>query len=326
MKEEFVIIILYPGCISFEITLASELLSAKYKLVTVSPDGQDVAMNSGVPIKVNKSFQEMNLFNCKAILVPGGDPRSLMGNLEIDRILIDANRKNILIAGICAGPSVLAKAGILKGKRVAHGYQKEQLDFLKDIFKGVLLTDDLFVADGNIITAKPEAHIDFAVEIACRLDAVDAPKSGRLKEYYRGTLGRKIRPSALAKIENEKGQFLLFRAVDNSKNEVFYRPVGGGIEFQETGREAVEREILEELGLKLIVGDQVNVFENIFTYEGHKGHEIIFLFEARFEDQNVYNKNELDIVESGKVIGKAVWRSLKEIEAEGAKVYSLGVK
>lgn len=325
MKEEFILIVLYPGCISFEVALASELLSAKYKLVTASPDGQDVAMNSGLPIKVSKSFQEINLINCKAILVPGGDPASLIGNLEIDRLLIEANEKNILIAGICAGPSVLAKSGILKGKRIAHGYQKEQLDFLKEIFKDVILIDDLFVADKNIITAKPEAHIDFAVEIACRLDAIDASRSGRLKEYYRGTLGRKIRASALAKIQNEKGQFLLFRAIDNVKNEIFYRPLGGGIEFQETGREAVERELLEELGLKIIVGDQINIFENIFTYEGHKGHEIVFLFEAKFSDQSVYKKEEFDIIESGKVIGKAVWRSLKEIEAEGAKVYSLGV-
>jgi ADP-ribose pyrophosphatase YjhB (NUDIX family) len=278
-----------------------------------------------LPIKVNKSFQEIDLLCCKAILMPGGDPRSLIGNLEIDRILVEANKKEILIAGICAGPSVLAKAGILKGKRIAHGYQKEQLDFLKEIFKDVILTNDLFVADKNIITAKPEAHIDFAVEIACRLDAIDASKSGRLKEYYRGTLGRKIRPSALAKIQNDKGQFLLFRASDNAKNEVFYRPLGGGIEFQETGREAVERELLEELGLKIIVGDQINIFENIFTYEGHKGHEIVFLFEAKFADQSVYKKEELDIIESGQIIGKAVWRSFKELEAEGAKVYSLGI-
>ena len=325
MKDEFIIIVLYPGCISFEVALASELLAAKYKLITVSPDGQDVSMNSGLPIKVNKSFEEINLKNCKAILMPGGDPASLIENSEIDRILIEANEKNILIAGICAGPSVLAKAGILKGKRIAHGYQKEQLDFLKEIFKDVILTDDLFVADKNIITAKPEAHIDFAVEIACRLDAIDSSRSGRLKEYYRGTLGRKIRASALAKLENDEGQFLLFRGIDNVKNEIFYRPLGGGIEFQETGRVAVEREFLEELGLKIIVGNQISIIENIFTYEGHLGHEIIFLFEAKFADPSVYKKEEFDIIESGKVIAKAVWRSLKEIEAEGAKVYSLGV-
>lgn len=325
MKKEIVIIVLYPGCISFEVSLASELLSVKYELVTVSPDGKDVAMNSGLPIKVIKSFKEVDLVNCKAILVPGGDPGSIIENLEIDHILTEANKLNILIAGICAGPSILAKAGILKGKRIAHGYQKEQLEFLKDIFKDVILTDDLFVSEKNIITAKPEAHIEFAVEIACRLDAVDASKSGRLKEYYRGTLERKIRPSALAKIQNEKGQFLLFRAFDKIKNEIFYRPLGGGIEFQETAREAVEREILEELGLKIIVGDQVNIFENIFIYEGHKGHEIVFLFEARFEDQSIYNRHEFDIVESGKIIGKAVWRSLGEIKLEGAKVYSIGL-
>lgn len=325
MKKEFIIVVLYPGCISFEVALASELLSAKYELVTVSPDGLDVGMNSGLPIKVNKSFKEVDLIGCKAILVPGGDPRSLIENKEIDHMLVEANKQTILIAGICAGPSVLAKAGILKGKRIAHGYQKEQLEFLKEIFTEVVLTDDLFVADKNIITAKPEAHIEFAVEIACRLGVIDASKSRKLKEYYRGTLGRKIRPTAFGKIQNEKGQFLLFRGFDKIKNEFFYRPLGGGVEFHETAKGALAREFLEELGQKILVGDQVKVIENPFTYEGVKGHEIIFLFEAKFADQSMYNKDEFDIVESGQVIGKAIWRSLEEIQMEGARIYSLGL-
>ncbi len=325
MKKEFVIIVLYPGCISFEVTLASELLSAKYELVTVSPEGLDVRMNSGLPIKINKSFKEVDLVGCNAILVPGGDPRSLIENKEIDHILVEANKQNILIAGICAGPSVLAKAGILKGKRIAHGYQKDQLEFLKEIFKEVILTDDLFVVDKNIITAKPEAHIEFAVEIACRLGATDASKSGKLKEYYRGTLGRKIRPVAFGRIQNKKGQFLLFRGFDKINNEYFYRPLGGGVEFHETAKEALVREFLEELGQQIIVGDQFKVIENLFTYEGNKSHEIVFLFEARFADQSMYTRNEFDIVESGQVIGKAIWRSLEEIQMEGAKVYSIGL-
>ena len=264
--------------------------------------------------------------NCRAVLVPGGNPRSLVQNREIDRILIDANKAGLLIGGICAGPSVLAKAGILVGRRIAHGYGNEQLEFLKEIFKGVTLTEELFVVDGNIITAKPEAHIDFAVEIGCRLDVVDASKSGRLKEYYRGTLGRKIRPLALALIKNGKGQMLLHKAYDAFKKETFYRPLGGGIEFHETGKIAVEREIAEELGLKVMVHKLVETFENIFSYEGKPGHEIVMLYETEFQDSKNYDRTEIDFVESGKVINKAVWRSVEEIRVEGAKLYPAGIE
>lgn len=325
MKEK-IFILLYPGCISYEVALTAELLSEKFQILNASPDGKTLTDASGLPLSIQLKYSDVNLENCRAVLVPGGDPRSISQNKEVDRILEEANRRNLLIAGICAGPSVLAKAGVLKGKKIAHGYGPEQLDFLKSLFEGVILTDNLFVADGNVITAKAEAHIEFAVEIACRLDVVDASKSGRLKEYYRGTLGRKIRPLALALIQNKKGQILLHKAVDSSKNETFYRPLGGGIEFHESGKVAVEREIEEELSLKAKAGNLLTTFENIFFYEGRPGHEMVMLFPAEFKDRSAYERMELDIVESGKIINKAVWRTIAEIESEGAKLYPNGLK
>jgi ADP-ribose pyrophosphatase YjhB (NUDIX family) len=277
-------------------------------------------------LKAQLSYSQVNLENCRSVLVPGGNPDSLIHNKEIDRILTEADSAGLLVAGICAGPSVLGKAGILKGRRIAHGYGKKQLEYLKDIFKDVILTDDLLVVDGNIITAKPEAHIDFAVEIACRLDVADASKSGRLKEYYRGTLGRKIRPLALALLKNNKGQVLLHKGYDSVKNESYYRPLGGGIEFHETGEAAIVREIAEELGLKVHVHKLISTLENIFFYEGQPGHEIVMLFETEFEDARNYERAEIDIIESGKVISQAVWRTPEEVRSEGANLYPAGIE
>lgn len=326
MKKETVIVTLYPGCISFEVALAAELLSEKYQILNATPDGQDLTDSSGLRLKAQLSYAQVKLEDCRAVLVPGGNPDSLIQNKEIDRILIEAHKAGILIGGICAGPSVLGKAGILKGRKIAHGYGKEQLDYLQDIFRDATLTDELFVVDGNIITAKPEAHIDFGVEIGCRLDVVDASKSGRLKEYYRGTLGRKIRPLALALLKNKKGQMLLHKTYDSLKKEAFYRPLSGGIEFHESGKIAVEREIDEELGLKVTVHKLVETFENIFIYEGKPGHEIVMLFDTEFNDSKNYDRAEIDIVESGKIISQAVWRTVEEIRSEGAKLYPAGIE
>lgn len=321
-----VVALLYPGCIFFEISLALELLAEKYEIVFATPKGEDHLASNGTVLKNCLSYSQVDLRNCKAILVPGGDPGSIKDNIEIESIIRGANERGIWLAAICAGPSILAKAGVLAGKRIAHGYGPEQLNFLKDYFKEVKLTDELFVADGSILTAKPESHIDFAVEIACRLDCVDASKSGRLKEYYRGTLGRKIRPLALAILKNDQNQFLLHKAFDSVKKETFYRPLGGGIEFHETGETAIGREIEEEIGQRVSVGALIATFENIFFYEGKKGHEIVLLFDTRFVDSENYKKQELDIFESGKIINKAVWRSLDEIQREGARLYPLGIE
>jgi len=197
MLKESIVVAMYPGCISFEVALAAELLSEKYQIINATPDGQDLLDTSGLPLETQLSYSQVDLSNCKAILVPGGDPGSLVANKEIDRLLIEAHEREILIGGICAGPSVLAKAGILKGRRIAHGYGSEQLDFLKDIFKEVTLTEEPFVVDGNIMTAKPDAFIDFAVEIAFRLDVVDASKARNLKDYYRGMRGLKTTPAEM---------------------------------------------------------------------------------------------------------------------------------
>jgi len=136
-----------------------------------------------------------------------------------------------------------------------------------------------------VITAKPDAHIDFAVEIACLLDAADASKANRIKDYYRGILGRKIRALALAPIRNSKGQFLFHKGHDKVKGEDFYRPLGGGIEFSESGKIALEREIMEELNQEIQVSSMQASFENIFTFDGHKGNEVIMLFSAEFKDK-----------------------------------------
>jgi putative intracellular protease/amidase len=326
MKKPEILVILYPGCIFFEIALATELLAEKFQIVFATPDGENHISSNGSVIKANTSYKNVSLTECKAVLVPGGDPGSIKDNADVDLVIQSANMNKLWLAAICAGPSILAKAKILNGKRIAHGYGPKQIEFLKSIFEGVELTSEGFICDDNVLTAKPDMHIDFAVELACRLGVVDASKANRIKDYYRGTLGRKIRPLALALIQNTKGQFLVHRGYDKVKNETFYRPLGGGIEFHESGKLAIEREIMEELDQEIIVSDLVASFENIFIFDGHKGHEIVLLFSAQFKDDSIYLKQELDIIESGTVVAKAVWRSVSEIKSEGSKLYPSGIE
>ena len=71
------------------------------------------------------------------------------------------------------------------------------------------------------------------------------------------------------------GKILLCRAKGGSST---YLP-GGHIEFGETGREALVREIDEELGLKATTGEFLGVVENSFEQHGKPHAEINLVYE-----------------------------------------------
>jgi NADH pyrophosphatase NudC (nudix superfamily) len=52
------------------------------------------------------------------------------------------------------------------------------------------------------------------------------------------------------------------------KNERFFRPLGGAVEFRESAEEALHREICEEPGREIENVGQLEVVENRFEYRG----------------------------------------------------------
>ena len=78
------------------------------------------------------------------------------------------------------------------------------------------------------------------------------------------TQQKQIRAKALGVIQHE-GRLLVFEGYDSVKDETYYRPLGGGIEFGETGAQAMAREIREEIGAEVTNVRYLGLSENIFT-------------------------------------------------------------
>ena len=133
---------------------------------------------------------------------------------------------------------------------------------------------------------------------------------------------RQIRVIALALVR-DVDRILVSEAFDSVKGETFYRPLGGGVEFGETGSEAVTRELVEELGVHLQDVAYLATLENIFVYDGEPGHEIALIFEATLDDRASYDRDAWEIVNEGERV-RVLWKRVDDFRA-GARLYPHGL-
>jgi len=95
------------------------------------------------------------------------------------------------------------------------------------------------------------------------------------------------------------GCLLAIDGFDPAKQQRFWVPVGGRVEFGETSSDAIVREVREELGAEITDLRQLGVSENLFTFDGEPAHEIIFVYDAQFVDRQMYETEEIRGFEDG---------------------------
>jgi putative intracellular protease/amidase len=157
------LVIFYPDCIEFEAILAAQVLHEEnITLDVATPDGADYLGPSGIALRATHSYAEVHADEYRVVIIPGGDTKAVLDNQILLRMLRAAHAARATFGAICAGPLLLARAGLLKGRRFTHGYGAAST--LPD-WKGGTYVDQPVVVDGNIVTAKPQAYIDFAVEV-----------------------------------------------------------------------------------------------------------------------------------------------------------------
>ena len=141
----------------------------------------EVTGSHGIRVCADAQLDEISPQDYDAIVLPGGLPGAdhLRDDARVIKIVQEyAGNSAKYIAAICAAPQVLAKAEVVRGRRVTSYPSDEYREVL--IMAGAEYVDDeKVVVDGNIITSRgPGTTFEFAYKI---LDVVGA-SSGVLRE------------------------------------------------------------------------------------------------------------------------------------------------
>ena len=97
-----------------------------------------------------------------------------------------------------------------------------------------------------------------------------------------------IRVKAMAYLPNAAGtHHAVLRGHDPDGDRVFHRLLGGSVELGERSSVAIVREIAEELKATLVEPELLGVIENVFTFDGELGHEVVFVYAGRLVEGDV---------------------------------------
>ena len=160
------VMILAPGFEEVEALTAVDLLRrAGIECRMLSLDGSRTVTGShGITVSADGGFPDSDLGVLDGLILPGGMPGTthLAESEALLKALRDFSAAGKLTAAICAAPTVLAKAGLLEGRRACcYPSREEELRQA-----GALVDRAPVVRDGTIVTSRGMGTaVDFGLEL-----------------------------------------------------------------------------------------------------------------------------------------------------------------
>jgi 4-methyl-5(b-hydroxyethyl)-thiazole monophosphate biosynthesis len=163
-----VLVPLAQGCEEIEaVTIINILRRAGLEVLSASLDGRPVKGARGITLVADVPLDEVKGQDFAALVLPGGQPGT--DTLKKDPRIIDLLERQAargaITAAVCAAPSVLAAAGLLRGKR-ATSFPGA----LDQAAHGGTVVDAAVVVDGKVITGRSAGMaMDFALALVTQL-------------------------------------------------------------------------------------------------------------------------------------------------------------
>jgi len=176
-----ILVPLAQGCEELEAVTITDLLTrAGFQVVTAGLDDQPVTASRGMVLVPATTLAAAMQQEFDMLVLPGGLPGAdhLNNDPRIHELLRTMSATGKYLAAICAAPKILARAGLLKGKR-ATSYPGS---IAEHDMGGIDYQEQAVVIDGNIITSRgPGTAMDFTLSLIELLagkekrQAVEAP-------------------------------------------------------------------------------------------------------------------------------------------------------
>jgi transcriptional regulator GlxA family with amidase domain len=138
-----------------------------FEVVLVAPEVGTVRARGGLRVEVAHSLRSHPALD--VVVVPGGVVRRELDRPELPRWLAEVAGRATLVASVCTGAFLMARAGLLDGRRATTHW--EDLDDLHREFPAVIVeTEPRWIDTGAVLTsAGISAGIDMSLHMVGRL-------------------------------------------------------------------------------------------------------------------------------------------------------------
>jgi transcriptional regulator GlxA family with amidase domain len=131
---------------------------------------------------VGAGFAEHPAFD--VLLVPGGEVSAELERTQVSAWIADVARRATLTASVCTGAFLLAKAGLLDGRRVTTHWE-DAADLQRSFPELTVEKDVPWVDEGELVTsAGISAGLDMSLHLVARLASSElAERTARQMDY-----------------------------------------------------------------------------------------------------------------------------------------------
>lgn len=157
-------VLLAPGFEESEAIVPTDLLrQGGLETALVSLSGPTVTGGHNITVQADLELSQVDLDQAEMIVLPGGGVgvENLWNSEAVSQLIQEAAKRNIWLAALCAGPVLLARWGLLDGRKAtSYPTRHDQLG------KAEVLPQERAVADGKFVTGHAcGSSFDFGLKL-----------------------------------------------------------------------------------------------------------------------------------------------------------------